>query len=59
MKDNIVGGPSIVFSRYQEKDVTKIRGVEYGEAAKTCKALKEINFQKSGEPVQKTGTVFV
>ena len=38
MKDNIVGGPSIVFSRYQEKDVTKIRGVEYGESAKTCKA---------------------
>ena len=26
MKDNIVGGPAIIFHRYHEKDVTKIRG---------------------------------
>ena len=25
-KDNLVGGPSIVFHHYQEKDVTRIRG---------------------------------
>ena len=26
VKDNIVGGPAIIFHRYHEKDVTKIRG---------------------------------
>ena len=29
MKENIVGGPSIVFHRYHEKDVTKIQRVHY------------------------------
>ena len=28
VKDNIVGGPAIIFHRYHEKDVTKIRGGE-------------------------------
>ena len=28
VKDNIVGGPAIIFHRYHEKDVTKIRGEE-------------------------------
>ena len=28
MKDNNVGGPSIIFNRYQEKDKTKIRRAE-------------------------------
>ena len=34
VKQNIVGGPSIVFNRHHEKDVTKIREVDYGEEAK-------------------------
>ena len=28
VRDNIVGGPAIIFHRYREKDVTKIRGWE-------------------------------
>ena len=36
VKENIVGGPSIVFHRHHEKDVTKIREADYGEEAKTC-----------------------
>ena len=36
IKENIVGGPSIVFSRYHEKDVTKIRPLEYGTTCKGC-----------------------
>ena len=28
VKDNIVGGPAIIFNRYHEKNVTKIRGEE-------------------------------
>ena len=32
VKDNIVGGPAIIFHRYHEKDVTKIRG---GETCRT------------------------
>lgn len=36
VRKNLVGGPSIVFHRYHEKDVTKIRAVEYGDNAKTC-----------------------
>ena len=33
VKDNIVGGPVIIFHRYHEKDVTKIRGGE------TCRSI--------------------
>ena len=33
VKDNIVGGPAIIFHRYHEKDVTKIRGEE------TCRSI--------------------
>ena len=33
VKDNIVGGPAIIFHRYHEKDITKIRGEE------TCRAI--------------------
>ena len=29
VKQNIVGGPSIVFNRYQEKDITQIEKVKY------------------------------
>lgn len=32
-KDNLVGGPSIIFNHYQEKDVTRIRG------GKLCKRI--------------------
>ena len=34
VKDNIVGGPAIIFHRYHEKDVTKIRG-----GGETCRAI--------------------
>ena len=33
VKNNIVGGPAIIFHRYHEKDVTKIRGEE------TCRSI--------------------
>ena len=33
VKDNIVGGPAIIFHRYHEKNVTKIRGEE------TCRSI--------------------
>ena len=38
LKDNIVGGPSIVFHRHHEKDVTHIRPAEY-EDPKPCKKI--------------------
>ena len=34
VKDNIVGGPAIIFHRYHEKDVTKIRG-----GRETCRSI--------------------
>ena len=39
MRDNLTGGPSIVFSRHQEKGLTKIRGVELGVNAKTTQSV--------------------
>lgn len=33
-KDNMVGGPAIIFHGHAEKDKTKIRENQYGEAAK-------------------------
>ena len=33
VKENIVGGPAIIFHRYHEKDITKIRGEE------TCRSI--------------------
>lgn len=38
LKNNIVGGPSIVFHRYHEKDVTSIRPNEY-DNPKPCKKI--------------------
>ena len=35
-KDNIIGGPSIVFHRYHERDVTSIRPTDY-EEPQACK----------------------
>ena len=34
VKDNIVGGPAIIFHRYHKKDVTKIRG-----GGETCRSI--------------------
>ena len=39
VKDNIVGGPSIIFHRYHEKGVTTLRQNEYGEAARPCRYI--------------------
>ncbi len=39
IKDQIVGGPSIIFHRYHEKGVTKIREVEFSEEAKVCESI--------------------
>ena len=39
VKENIVGGPSIIFHRYHEKGVTTLRQNEYGEAARPCRAI--------------------
>ena len=34
IKQNIVGGPSIVYHRYHEADVTQINRVQYNEETK-------------------------
>jgi hypothetical protein len=39
LRANIVGGPSIIFCRYQEKDTTRIREHEYGQQGKLCKEV--------------------
>ena len=39
LRESITGGPSIIFSRHQEKDVTKIRHIELGHRAETCKSV--------------------
>ena len=39
VKDNIVGGPSIIFHRYHEKGVTTLRQNEYGEAVRPCRSI--------------------
>ena len=36
---NLVGGPSIVFHRFHEKDTTLIREHKYGREAKKCKHI--------------------
>ena len=41
VKDNIVGGPAIIFHRYHEKDITKIRGEE------TCRSIVGVRCQCS------------
>ena len=40
IKGNITGGPSIIFCRYQEAHITKIRNVEYDHEAKICKSIQ-------------------
>ena len=39
VKDNICGGPSIIFHRYHEKGVTALRRNEYGEVARPCRSI--------------------
>ena len=39
IKDNLVGGPSIIFHRYHKKDVTAIRQRVYGQDSKVCKLI--------------------
>ena len=39
VKDNICGGPSIIFHRYHEKAITALRRNEYGEAAHPCRSI--------------------
>ena len=36
---NIVGGPSIVFTRYHEANVTKIRSHQFGDKSKLCQKI--------------------
>ena len=38
-RSNLVGGPSVVFHRYHEKGATRIRPVDYGDAAKPCEVV--------------------
>jgi G:T-mismatch repair DNA endonuclease (very short patch repair protein) len=38
-KSNTVGGPSLVFHRYHQRGVTKIREREFGENAKLCQEV--------------------
>ena len=37
IRNNIVGGPAIIFHRYHEKDITSIKSNKYGDKAKLCK----------------------
>ena len=39
VKDHVVGGTSLVFHRYHEKGVTKIREDDYGEAGRLCQSI--------------------
>ena len=39
IKQNLTGGPSIIFNRHQQKDVTRIRKNVYGEDSKVCKEV--------------------
>ena len=39
IKSNIVGGPSIIFHRYHEAGLTRLREMEYGDNAKPCKTV--------------------
>ena len=46
IKNNIVGGPSIVYHRYHEKGATKINRVHYNQAS------KEWYYNSDGKDVQ-------
>ena len=40
IRDNIVGGPALVFHRYHECDKTYLKSNKYGQQAKICKQIK-------------------
>jgi G:T-mismatch repair DNA endonuclease (very short patch repair protein) len=42
-KRNTVGGPSIVFHRYHEKNVTRIRSADYGDEARPCRRIMGVD----------------
>jgi hypothetical protein len=46
-KNNIIGGPSIVFHRYHERDVTTIRPTDY-EEPKACKKIIGYKYSNMG-----------
>ena len=39
LKDSVTGGVSLVFHRFHEKDVTRLRELDYGTAARTCRSI--------------------
>ena len=39
LRESITGGPSIIFTRYHEKGITKIRLSKYGTEAELCEAV--------------------
>ena len=39
IKENLVGGPSIIFHRFHEKGTTRIREHKYGEEARPCQHI--------------------
>ena len=39
-RKNTVGGPSIIFHRYHEANVTKIREAEYGSGGEYCRSIQ-------------------
>ena len=43
LKREMVGGPSVIFDRHQEVDVTKLRVHEFQEKAKVCKGVKGLH----------------
>ena len=43
VKNNLVGGPTIVFHRYHEKGVTSIRRRQFGDDARPCQSVKGVD----------------
>ena len=39
LRTGMVGGPAQIFTRYQEKDITRIRSDVYGEKSKLTKGI--------------------
>ena len=39
VRANLVGGPSIVFHRYHEAGLTRLRSVKHGKTAKLCHSV--------------------
>ena len=39
LREAVIGGPSLVFSRFHEKNLTKIRPLQFGDKAKTCQSV--------------------